>query len=159
MGRAVESSVDVWVPAANAYAQWSRFEEFPQFMRHVESVQVLGDGRLHWKAEVGGKLLEWDAQITEQIPEKRIAWKGISGARHAGVVTFHRLADDKCRVMLQLEYEPHGLIERVGDFFGVPQRDIEEDLQRFAKFVETVDAGIGATRRRRPRVVSERQPS
>src|SRR5690242_9811643 len=107
----MEASVDVKVPAEAAYNQWTQFEEFPRFMPHVERVRQIDDRHLHWEAKMAGKTVEWDAEIVEQIPDKRIAWRSISGAHHAGVVTFHRLADDKCRVMLQLEWEPEGADE------------------------------------------------
>ena len=91
----IEKSIEVGVPASVAYNQWTQFEEFPRFMEGVESVHQLDDRRLRWRAEIGGKTLEWEADITEQIPDKRIAWTSVEGARNAGVVTFHRLSDDR----------------------------------------------------------------
>jgi uncharacterized membrane protein len=109
-------------------------------MEGVESVQQQGDRHLRWRAEIGGKTLEWDAEITEQLPDQRIAWRSESGAQNAGVVTFHRISDTTCRVTLQLDYRPEGLVENVGDLLGVVRRRAEGDLERFKEFIE--DRGI-----------------
>jgi uncharacterized membrane protein len=146
----MEASVDVKVPASTAYNQWTQFEEFPRFMQHVERVRQIDDRHLHWEAKMAGKKVEWDAEIVEQIPDKRIAWRSTSGAHHAGVVTFHRLADDQCRVMLQLEWEPYGADEKVGSFIGLPQSQISEDLDRFAGYLEQRGRETGAWRGRVP---------
>lgn len=146
MTNKVENGVDVNVPVETAYNQWTQFEEFPRFMRHVESVRQLDDTHLHWRVNLGGKVREFDAEIVEQIPDKRIAWRSIAGARHNGVVTFHRLDAKKCRVLLKLEYQPDGLLERVGTFVGVPVVDIEKDMARFVEFVEKRKVATGAWR-------------
>ncbi len=142
----IEQSIDVNVPLSTAYNQWTQFEEFPRFMTHVERVRQIDARHLHWEAKMAGKRVEWDAEIVEQIPDKRIAWRSTSGAHHAGVVTFHRLADDRCRVMLQLEWDPEGADEKVGSFLGLPQSQISEDLQRFAGFLEQRGRETGAWR-------------
>src|SRR5205823_3674357 len=98
--------IAVNAPVRTVYNQWTQFEEFPKFMEGVTEVRQLDAKRLHWKAEIGGQEREWDAEITEQIPDKRIAWQSISGKKNAGVVTFHRLSDSSCQIMLQLEYPP-----------------------------------------------------
>jgi uncharacterized membrane protein len=136
----IEKAIDVNVPAQVAYDQWTQFEEFPRFMDGVESVQQLDERRLHWKANIGGAVEQWDAEITEQIPGKRIAWRSTSGARNAGVVTFHRISDDSARVMLQLDYEPETWSESLGDLLGFVTRRVEGDLERFKQFIE--DRGV-----------------
>ncbi len=142
----IMESIDVDVPVTTAYNQWTQFEEFPQFMDGVESVQQLDDARLQWKATIGGVTKEWTARITEQTPDKRIAWTNIDGASNAGVVTFHRLSDTSSRVALQLDYEPEGLIENVGDMLGVVSRRTTADLERFKKFIEGRGRETGAFR-------------
>jgi uncharacterized membrane protein len=142
----IEKSIDVNVPVRTAYNQWTQFEEFPQFMEGVESVQQLDDKRLHWRAEIGGKVMEWDAEITEQVPDMRIAWRSSSGAKNAGVVSFYRLSDDKSRVALQIDYEPEGVVENVGDWLGVMSGRVEGDLERFKKFIEERGVETGAYR-------------
>ena len=145
-GSNIEQSIDVNVPVHTAYNQWTQFEQFPQFMEGVEEVQQLDDTHLHWKAKVGGTTKEWDAVITEQHPDQRIAWTNTTGARNAGVVTFHRLADDKTRIMLQLDYEPEGIVENVGDMLGMVSRRVRGDLERFKKFIEDRGQETGAWR-------------
>jgi uncharacterized membrane protein len=142
----IQKSIDVDVPVRTAYNQWTQFEEFPEFMEDVESITQLDDRRLHWCATVGGKRLEWDAEITEQIPDKRIAWRSTSGAKNAGVVTFHRLSDQSARVALQLDYDPEGIVENVGDWLGTMSRRTEQDLERFKEFIESRGAESGAWR-------------
>ncbi len=138
--------IDVNVPVTTAYNQWTQFEEFPHFMADVESVEQLGDDKLRWKASVGGVTKEWTSRITEQTPDKRIAWTNIDGARNAGVVTFHRLSDTTSRVALQLDYEPEGVIEKVGDMLGVISRQTQGDLARFKKYIEERGQASGAFR-------------
>ena len=142
----IEQSIEVNVPVRTAYDQWTQFEEFPRFMEGVESVIQLDDKRLHWVASIAGKREEWDAEITEQTPDQRVAWTNTSGAKNAGVVTFHYLADTTTRVMLQLDYEPEGLVETVGDKLGFVSRRVEGDLERFKEFIEARGQETGAWR-------------
>jgi uncharacterized membrane protein len=142
----IMESIDVNVPVRTAYNQWTQFEEFPQFMQGVEKVEQLDDETLRWCAEMGGKHKEWTAKITEQIPDKRIAWTSTTGALNAGVVTFHRLSDDQCRVALQLDYEPEGVVENIGDSIGVVQWNVRENLERFKEFIESQGEESGAYR-------------
>ncbi|HVP29159.1 MAG TPA: SRPBCC family protein [Myxococcota bacterium] len=146
----IEQSVDVAVPVRTAYNQWTQFEEFPKFMEGVESVRQLDDRRLRWRAELGGKAIEWDAEIVDQIPDKRIAWRSTTGARHAGVVTFHRLSDDRTRIMLQIDYEPEGIVEQAGDLLGVVRMRTSGDLDRFKEFIESRGRETGAWRGKVP---------
>lgn len=142
----VEKSVDVNVPVNTAYNQWTQFEEFPRFMEGVKSVTQTDDTHLHWVAEIGGQEKEWDAEIAEQTPDQRVAWNSISGARNAGVVTFHRLDDNTTRVTLQMDVEPEGVVENVGDFFGVLDGRVEGDMERFKEFIESRGVETGAWR-------------
>jgi uncharacterized membrane protein len=133
----IEKSIEINVPVKTAYNQWTQFEEFPRFMEGVKEVKQIDDTHLHWKAEVGGKEKEWKAEITEQIPDERIAWRSREGAKNAGVVTFHRLSDSKSKVMLQLEYDPDGVVEKVGDAAGVVSQRVLGDLERFKQYIES----------------------
>ena len=132
----VEKSIEVNAPVHATYNQWTQFESFPEFMEGVKEVRQEGDTRLHWKAEVAGKKEEWDAEITEQVPDQRIAWRSTSGAPNAGVVTFHPIADNKTKVMLQLQAEPRSATEKIGDAVGVLDRQVEKDLENFKEFIE-----------------------
>ncbi len=141
-----EQSIEVNVPIKVAYDQWTQFEEFPQFMEGVESVRQVSDTRTHWSTEIAGVKREFDAEITEQHPEERIAWKSVGGPTHAGVVTFHRLDDDRTRIMLQLDIDPEGIVETVGDKLGFIQRRSAGDMERFKEFIEARGVETGGWR-------------
>lgn len=142
----IESSIDVEVPVSTAYNQWTQFEEFPKFMEGVKSIHQIDDTHLHWVAQVGGQEKEWDARITEQLPDERIAWTSEEGEMNRGVVTFHRIEDNKTRVTLQMEYQPSGAMESIGNALGVVTRRVEGDLQRFKEFIEKQGVETGAWR-------------
>jgi len=142
----VVESIDVNVPVSTAYNQWTQFEDFPQFMEGVKSVKQLDDTHLHWVAEIAGNEEEWDAEITEQHPDERVAWRSVSGAQNAGVVTFHRLDDKTTRVTLQMDVEPDGVVETVGTALGFLDRRVKDDLERFSEFIQGRGAETGAWR-------------
>jgi uncharacterized membrane protein len=133
----IEKSLELNVPVRTAYNQWTQFEEFPKFMEGVTAVTQIDDKHLQWKANIAGKDQEWAAEITEQIPDKRIAWTSRGGAIHAGVVTFHRISDATSKLMLQLEYDPQGLVEKAGDAMGLVAQQVQGDLERFKTFIES----------------------
>jgi uncharacterized membrane protein len=141
-----EKSIEVDVPVSTAYNQWTQFEDFPQFMEGVKEVRQLDDTHVHWHAEIAGKDKEWDAEITEQIPDQRIAWRSTSGAPNSGVVTFEKISDNKTRITLRMDYEPEDVVDKVGDAVGMLSRRIEGDLQRFKEFVESRGRETGAWR-------------
>src|SRR5919109_1860383 len=142
----ITKSIDVNVPVKTAYNQWTQFEEFPKFMEGVEEVRQLDDKHLHWVANIGGKRKEWRARITEQIPDQRIAWRSEDGAKNAGVVTFHRIDDNKTRVTVQMDYDPEGITEEAGDAVGLVSRRVQGDLERFKEFIEKRGHETGAWR-------------
>jgi uncharacterized membrane protein len=142
----IEESIEVAVPVRTAYNQWTQFEEFPQFMEGVEEIRQLDDTHTHWRTKVAGKEKEFDAVITEQTPDQRVAWTSEDGAEHAGVVTFHRLGDNQTRVMVQMDYEPEGVAEKVGDALGLVQRRVKGDLERFKELIESRGAETGGWR-------------
>jgi len=142
----VEQSIEANVPVTTAYNQWTQFEEFPKFMEGVESVTQLDDTHLRWVAEIGGKRHEWEAEISEQRPDERVAWRATEGKPNGGVVTFHRIDDNRTRIMVQMEYEPEGVVESVGSAIGADERRVEGDLERFKQLVESRGAETGAWR-------------
>ncbi|MBA2615331.1 MAG: SRPBCC family protein [Actinobacteria bacterium] len=142
----IEQSIDVNVPVSTAYNQWTQFEEFPQFMEGVESVKQVDDTHLHWVAEVAGKRHEWDAEVAEQRPDERVAWKATDGKANAGVVTFHRIDDSTTRVMVQMDWEPEGVVESAGAAVGADDRRVKSDLERFKKLIESKGSESGAWR-------------
>jgi uncharacterized membrane protein len=137
----IEQSIDVDVDVRTAYDQWTQFEDFPKFMEGVEEIRQVDDTHTHWRTKVAGREKEFDAVITEQTPDQRIAWASEDGPEHAGVVTFHRLDDAKTRVMLQMDYEPDGAVEKIGDALGLVKRRVTGDLERFKALVEKRGSG------------------
>lgn len=142
----IEKSIDVGVPVREAYDQWTQFESFPQFMEGVESVTQQGDTHLHWVATIAGKRQEWDAEITQQEPDQRIAWTSTTGDRNAGAVDFHRISDNETRITLTMDIEPSGAIEKVGTALGIPGGQVEGDLKKFKEFIESRGTAAGAWR-------------
>lgn len=142
----VSESIEVNVPVSTAYNQFTQFEDFPKFMDSVHEIKQLDDEHLHWRANVAGKETEWDAEITEQIPDKRIAWRSTSGATNAGVVTFHKISDSKTRVMLQMDYEPKTFGEQIGDALGAVKMEVKGNLKRFKEMIESQGSETGAWR-------------
>ena len=142
----IEHSIDIDVPVREAYDQWTQFEEFPRFMEGVESVRQVDDTHLHWVAEIAGKRQEWDAEITEQTPDQRIAWTSTTGDRNAGSVDFHRLGEERTRVTLTMDVEPSGIVEQVGTALGVASGSVKGDLERFKEFIESRGSATGAWR-------------
>jgi uncharacterized membrane protein len=144
----IQESIIVNVPLTTAYDQWTQFEEFPRFMDGIEWVKQLDDTHLHWCASIGGKKVEWRAQIIEQVPDQRIVWQSTSGSRNAGTVWFEPMSERQTRVTLKVEYEPEGVVEYVGDVLGVVRWRVKGDLDRFKEFIEQRGAETGAWRGR-----------
>lgn len=133
----IQKSIEVNVPVNIAYKQWTHFEEFPNFMEGVKEVRKLDEKRLHWRAEVGGEEKEWDAEIIEQIPDRRISWHSLTGTNTTGSVTFHGVGNNKTQITLLLNYEPQFAAEKSGDTHGLVTRRVEGDLERFGRLVES----------------------
>ena len=142
----VKSDIDVNVPISVAYNQWTQFESFPQFMGGIDSITQVDDTHTHWNVSIAGIKREFDAEITEQKPDERVAWKSIGGETHAGVVTFHRIADDQTRVSVQLDWKPEGIVEKVGALLQVDDIQIDRDLHRFKELIESNGFETGAWR-------------
>ena len=142
----IERSIDVHVPVHTAYDQWTQFETFPEFMEGVEDIRQIDDVRTHWRTNIAGVRREFDAEITEQRPDERVAWKSTEGEKQAGVVTFHRLDEENTRIMLQLEFHPEGALEKAGDALGVVSHRVKGDLERFKTFIEERGGPTGAWR-------------
>ncbi len=141
-----EQAIDVNVPVSTAYNQWTQFEEFPRFMQGVEEVRQLDDKRLHWRANIAGKEETWEAEIIEQVPDQRVAWRSTSGTPNAGFVSFQPIDVNKTRVTLRLDYEPEGLLEKAGDALGFVTSRVKGDLERFKEFIESRGVETGEWR-------------
>ena len=140
-----EKSILIDRPVNVVYNQWTQFEDFPEFMEGVESVTQLDDKRLHWVAEIAGTKREWDAEIVDQEPDQRISWRSLDGTPNGGIVTFQPEGSGT-RVTLDLDVEPQGLIEKVGDKLGFVSKQSEGDLKRFKEFIESRPVETGAWR-------------
>ena len=144
--KTIEESIEIEVPVSTAYNQWMQFESFPEFMEGIERVEQKGDTRLHWVAKIGGVKREWDAEITEQHPDHRVAWKALEQDGPNGVVSFHKLDDSRTKVMVQMEYDPEGVKESVGSVIGLDSRRVQNDLESFKDFIESRGSETGAWR-------------
>ena len=141
-----QKSIEVDLPISTVYNQWTQFEDFPHFMEGVERVTQLDDRRLHWVAEIAGAREEWDAEIVDQEPDRRISWRSTSGTTNAGVVAFQPLGPSSTRVTLDLDVEPEGLKEKAGEKLGFVSKQVEGDLKRFKEFIESRNVETGAWR-------------
>ncbi|TCJ95692.1 SRPBCC family protein [Nocardia alba] len=142
----VAATVDVDVPIRTAYNQWTQFETFPQFMEGVERIDQIDDRHTHWRIHVGPSTREFDATITEQHPDERVAWRSDDGPSHAGVVTFHRLDDTHTRITTQMDIDPEGFVETAADKLGVLEHRVNGDMKRFKQFIESEGHATGAWR-------------
>jgi len=142
----ITREIDLAVPIRMAYNRWTLFETFPQFMEGVKEVRQLDDKRLLWRAEIGGQEETWEAEIVEQLPDRKIAWRSVSGTPTTGRVAFEPIDDGHCRIMLTMEYKPQGLTETVGTALGFDGRKVEGDLKRFKELVESQGVETGGYR-------------
>jgi uncharacterized membrane protein len=142
----VHQSIEIDAPARVAYNQWTQFETFPTFMEGVKEVSQVDDTHLHWVAEVGGKREEWEAEITEQVPDERIAWRSVSGKGNAGTVTFESLDGGRTRLTVGIDHDTEGVVETVGSALGVDDRRVKGDLERFRQLIEARGAESGGWR-------------
>src|ERR1043166_4810720 len=86
--RTIKKTIEVHAPIADVYSKWTHFEAFPEFMDGVEEVKYLDEKRLHWVAQIAGEKKEWDAEITEHVPDDHITWRSTGGAPNSGTVSF-----------------------------------------------------------------------
>ena len=144
--KTIQKSIEVGVPIRTAYDQWTQFEEFPKFMEGVRQIDQISETRTHWVTEIAGMEREFDAEITEQVPDKRIAWRSVDGPEQGGVVMFEPVASDATRVTVEIDFVPEGLAEKAGDALGVVDRRVKGDLDRFKEFIEQRGVETGAWR-------------
>jgi uncharacterized membrane protein len=144
----IQDSIEVQAPVRRAYNQWTQFEEFPKFMEGIQSVRQLDDTHVQWVAEIRGKTSRWTTEITEQQPDKKVAWKTIDGeVKNDGVVNFEQIAGGQTRVNVQMDVEGESTVENVAaDLLGVVKRQVRGDLERFKQLIESRDEETGAWR-------------
>lgn len=132
----IETFVEVHSPINTVYKQWMQFESYPSFMEGIEKVEELDDGRIRWRATLTGAPLEWESQIVENVPERRIAWRSANGLQRQGTVAFRPVGPEHTRITLRLEYDPDGYVDDVGKFLVSVCRRVDEDLGRFRDLIE-----------------------
>jgi uncharacterized membrane protein len=138
--------IDVAVPIRVAYDQWTQFESFPTFMAGIDRVVQVDDKTLEWTATIAGVVKHWRAEIVEQQPDDLVAWRSVEGAHNDGLVRFEPLGPERTKVILQLEVEPEGFVEKAADALGVVERRVRGDLERFRDFIESRGQPTGAWR-------------
>jgi uncharacterized membrane protein len=136
----IQRWTDVAVPIETAYEEWTNFNEFPKFMHRVLNVRREGDDKVRWQEKIWFSKRDWEGRITERRKNDRIAWKTTSGTQHHGVVSFHRLDANLTRVMVDMEFEPTGMIEKMGSGLRFVKRAVQADLARFKAHCEMKDA-------------------
>src|SRR3954453_20859840 len=136
----IQRWTDVAVSVDKAYDAWLNFDEFPKFMHRVLSVRKEGDDKVRWQEKIWFSKRDWEGRITERRKNDRVAWKTTSGMSHKGVVTFHRLDDNLTRVMVDMEFEPTGMMEKMASGLRFVKRAVQADLARFKAYVEMKDA-------------------
>jgi len=136
----VQRWTDVAVPVDKAYEAWTDYGEFPKFMHRVLNVREKGGDRVSWQEKIWFSTRQWEGRITDRRKNERIAWKTTSGMSHRGVVSFHKLGDHLTRVMVTMEFEPNGMIEKMASGLRFVKRAVQSDLARFKAYVEMEDA-------------------
>ena len=142
----IAQSIEVNVPVRIAYNEWTQFEEFPRFMEGVREVRQLDPAHLHWRAARNGAEVEWDSEITDQVPDHHIAWRDTSGPKNAGSIDFEPVQPDKTRVHLTIECNPSGAWSDGGPAAQAISQRVEQDLARFKKLLESRGSESGAWR-------------
>lgn len=131
----VVEAIEVDVPAAVAYSRWADFTAFPQYMEGVEKIEQKDATHLHWVAKILTAKREWDAEITEQVPGERISWRAQDGPHNTGTIRFDPVGPETTNVNVQMDFDPEGLVETLGDKLGFVTAQVRRDLIHFRDFV------------------------
>jgi hypothetical protein len=135
----IQRWTDVAAPIDVVYERWTDFEEFPKFMHRVLNVEQ-ENGKVSWEEKIWFSRREWEGEITERRKNDRIAWKTTKGTSHKGLVTFHKLDARLTRVMVDMDFQPSGMIEKMASGMRFVKRAVESDLARFKAYVELGEA-------------------
>jgi hypothetical protein len=136
----IQRWTDVAVSVEDAYEKWTNFRDYPKFMHRVLSVQQEGDDKVRWQEKIWFSKRDWEGEITERRKNDRIVWKTTSGPSHYGIVSFHRLDDELTRVMVDMEFQPTGMMEKMASGLRFVKRAVQADLARFKAYCEMQDA-------------------
>lgn len=132
----IQRWTDVAAPIDRVYEEWTKFDQFPRFMHRVLNVEQKGRNEVSWQEKIWFSSRQWDGQVTELRKNDRVVWKTKSGMSHKGVVSFHKLADNLTRVMVTMEFEPNGIVEKMASGLRFVKRAVQSDLARFKAYVE-----------------------
>jgi uncharacterized membrane protein len=136
----IQRWTDVTVPVEKAYQAWTKFEDYPKFMHRVLSVERRAADRVRWQEKIWFSKRQWEGRITERRSNDRIVWRTTSGMSHKGIVSFHKLDTNLTRVMVEIEFEPNGIVEKLASGLRFVKRAVQADLARFKAYVEMDDA-------------------
>jgi uncharacterized membrane protein len=136
----IQRWTDVAVPVDQAYEAWIKFDQYPRFMHRVLSVERDGRDTIRWEEKIWFSRRQWEGRITERRKNDRIAWETTSGMSHKGIVSFHSIDDNLTRVMVEMDFEPNGMIEKLASGLRFVKRAVQSDLARFKAYVEFEDA-------------------
>lgn len=146
MSTTLTASIDVDAPVRVAYNQWTQFESFPEFLGGVDSVTQIDDALTHWKVSIGGIHREFDADISDQVPDQHVAWRSVGEVMHRGRVVFTPKDPDTTRIDLEIEWEPEGFVEKAGAALQLDDMQVKSDLKRFKEYIEDRGRSTGAWR-------------
>jgi uncharacterized membrane protein len=136
----IQRWTDVALPLDEVYEKWTNFEEYPKFMHRVLSVEQPEDDVVEWQEKIWFSTRQWKARITDNRKNDRIAWKTETGTNHTGIVSFHQLDEKLTRVMVTVDFQPTGMIEKMGSGLRFAKRAVQADLARFKAYAELEDA-------------------
>jgi uncharacterized membrane protein len=147
MSTTVTADTEVDVPVRVAYDQWTQFESFPHFMSGVESVRQLDDTTTHWIVSIAGVKREFDADVSDQVPDDHVAWRSTTAeVHHRGRIDFRPVSADRTRIDLTIEWQPEGFVEKAGAALQLDDAQVKRDLHRFKEYIEKREAPTGAWR-------------
>jgi hypothetical protein len=132
----MSAEIDVDAPIQAVYNQWTQFESFPHFLHAVKEVTQTDDSLTHWVVSIGGVRREFDAEITEQVPDQIIAWASVDGKSHSGSVRFSPAGGANTHVAMEMMWLPETFVEKVGAALNLDERQAQMDLERFKSFIE-----------------------
>jgi uncharacterized membrane protein len=140
--KVISKSLDVAVPVSTAFAEWTRFEDLPRFLPGVVEVRSVGGDYLYWVAEMGGLERVWELEIAERVEDERVAWRTVRGPRTWGNLFFEELSPGRCRIRIEMSYDPQSFLALVSDYFGVADRWVGRSLEAFKRVMEEPDSEL-----------------
>jgi uncharacterized membrane protein len=142
----IQDQIDIAVPRRVVYDQWTQFEDLPERSHAIQDVTQEDDETTKWQGKILFATRNWEAEIVQQVPDRRIVWESSGDVNHRGVVTFHELAEELTRVQVEMEYHPQGVVEKIGNLFLTVRHRVRKDLRLFKHHLEFEAEATGAWR-------------